>query len=301
MKAFISKGCWQTGRLVFVCVVCFFGGQLNLGLSIETNANSQSNETIQANDAGKERKIDRAWPSSYTPRPVGADELKEKRGVVEDRLRTAVLAGTGNPKLLKDMREVLNRPWDEAGVKYFGDLLLSPSNKAAETDTLRYNNIEWREIATLLAYVATTHRDQAVGKCAAEEFDRALAWILETPGYRLYWNFAMDAIRDYGSTDLLTPTFWRGFEGGQSCSSAFAVADAAVLTKLKAYQQQNPDLCFPYRRTISRIEGELNDPNQTRNGNIGIVLWKAKIPIPEHRYTGETKNAEGTNSVEVAK
>lgn len=237
------------------------------------------------NEPGMKEKATQArtpppYASVFRPREVGDDELVEKRSELEDRLRRELLACS--PK--GAFQELINSPWNEQTIEQFGELVIPENNSLSLPSA---NERQWASIMNLLAFIATSRRDQAVGQKAAEEFDRALAWASTKPDYHHCWHYCMYAIETYGSVDLFTPIFWNAYEKKRlQCGSALrAVADAKVLARLRATQDPKD---FDYRRdNILFIEERLKNPKSGQEKGIGFALRNANIPVPQNRYKAE--------------
>ena len=84
----------------------------------------------------------------------------------------------------------------------------------------------------------------------------------------------MYAIKMYGSSDLLTPTFWKAKEQGLDCHEAF-YGDRSEKEVLNIKEHSGAD--------------DLKE--------IGYQIKKSNIHVPAYRYQAERKNSAGTNSV----
>ena len=105
--------------------------------------------------------------SPFSPREVGDNELVEKRSELEDRLRREFLACSEKGAY----KELINSALTEQTVEQFGKLAIHEDNGVLRPMGGEY---KWASIMNLLAFVATTCRDQPVGQKATEVFDRAL-------------------------------------------------------------------------------------------------------------------------------
>jgi hypothetical protein len=171
--------------------------------------------------------------SSFEPRQVRANELTESRGAVEDAVRMNLLATIDGAQLIGP-KGILNRPWDVDGVNYLANTFFQIDLSGEDSR---------RSIADMLAYVATVYRAQPAGKKAAESIDKmledAITQFDRTNGAgrgQIAWRQVEASIGSYGCADLLTPTFWKGFEKGLNCRDAIlGVGNEKTLEKLKTY------------------------------------------------------------------
>ncbi len=257
--------------IVFLCLI-------STGMRAQSNnPATKSGSSQTAADKEKEAKEQalRAVTgpaSAFTPREVGDDELIEKRSEIEDSLRKSLLAFSKKG----DFKELINSPWNEQTVTQFGKLVIPENKELGDFPSrLSVNKHQWACIMNLLAFVATTYRNQLVGKQAAEAFDKSLAWIARKDrGGVNYWFSCMFAIGMYGSSDLLTPTFWEGWDKGLNCNEAFrGLGNEKQPMKLK------------------------NEPATDELKAIGYLIRRANIPIPQHRYKADGTIPAGANSV----
>lgn len=163
--------------------------------------------------------------SDWTPRQVRDDEVTDKRGELEDRLRKAVLSAFYDPADvlrrtssseqqrfvdLDELRRVLNNPWNESAVEYLAGILLRDEHAYV----IRWP--QWQAISSLLAHVAIIHADSPLAAKTEEAFDKLFdrAFAVDKTAKAALWNVLLTAVGEYGSSELLTDSFWQAFEQG---------------------------------------------------------------------------------------
>ena len=270
-----SKG-WPV--VLFVLVILL---QTTIWLSAQTSntvpIKPETSQTTADKEHEAKEKALRALlgPPSASPvitREVGADELVEKRSEIEDGLRKNLLAFSKKG----DFKELVNKQWNKQTIEQFGKWVIPENKEPGDSSSLlSVNKHQWACIMNLLAFVATTYRDQPVGQRAAEAFDKSLTWVAsQDQGYNNYWFSCMCAIGRYGSSDLLTPTFWKAWDRGLDCRRVFqGLGNEKELMKLK------------------------NEPAADELKAIGYEFKRANMPVPQHRYKADGTIPAGTNSV----
>lgn len=184
---------------------------------------------------------ERPCPASpWKPRPVGPDEIRDKRGAVEDQLRQKILAGFKKESQLTELRRILNAPWDRAGVEQLGKIVL---DSAPVDGKVEINDAQWPAIANMIAYVGTTRAGTPAAAAAREVFDRIMERAIITDRRKVkkadFWGCTADAIAKYGSAELLTESFWKGMESGLSAEYVIeAVGDEGAHKRFKNMQEK---------------------------------------------------------------
>jgi hypothetical protein len=188
-------------------------------------------------------------PAPFKVRQVAPDEIRASRGTVEDNLRKRLLSLLSEEEVLLPVREVLNRTWDEEGVRYLCNMAFSYERSARPRPTFEGSQ---RDAALdLLAYVHTAYKDDVAANKATQlirrNFDALFGSIASnSDNWPLFFRSAMyglavNAIRQYGSAALLTPGFWECFEtfqqGFAGLRAVRAVGDKEALARLERLEE----------------------------------------------------------------
>jgi len=207
-------------------------------------------------------------------RVVGHHELKQTRGTTEDALRKQVLASFDDARV-GEVRRLVNAPWSGEVARSLGKALLQ------EADIEKWESIResrWHAVANLLAHAARNSTDEAMVQGARTTFDELFtaAHRIAVETYRMrvplkqnLWFAVADAARVYGSSDLLTDSFWHGIEDGLWAPRVLeTLGDEQVLGKLRQIRERN----------LWREESV-----QTRLLNRAIKLIELQLEYPEIR------------------
>ena len=222
--------------------------------------------------------------STWSPRPVGAEELQKSRGKVEDRLHTNVLGAFTDREQLTRIRNILNGPWDKEAVDNLASFVLDNTPLQGKVTIQEWH---WRAVANMIAYVGKEYPETAAGTAAKEVLDKFIERAILIDRRRTvmacFWLVTTDAIARYGSARLLTESFWKGLEQGLWAPKVLeSVADEGVLKRLASIRAQNPWPKVPAIKALASdamfvIEMQLEYPELKQMTNINMRFDLGKM------------------------
>lgn len=214
---------------------------LRCSLFGEVHVEEERGIVKEANDDYVRGSRERQIP--YRTRELQPGEIGASRGEVEDKLRREVLEVFLDEQRLGELRGVLNRPWDKAGVEYLWALV---EQYEAQQAYAFVSSLQKLRVLNLLAYVSVKHRSSEVAEVIRRRFDSLLLRIarpevqppvVDPANRHKFCAYVLDAIEQHGSVELLGPGFWECFETYRDASVGVKAlrtfGDHAALERLK--------------------------------------------------------------------
>jgi len=193
-------------------------------------------------------------------RIVGNNELTDGRSKTEDDLRRGLLSLFSDETTLKEIRDILNRPWDKNGLNYLGSLKVWDPQLGAVISLLAYVSGAYAQdkvISAEACYAVGTVLERVIDEFRERRADYKMA------------SSVRSSLEKHGNPQLLLlPAFWKAI-AQNNCLHLLSVivryGNEETLVELKAFR---PNCRWPETQlrsldeTILILDEAIKHPDQ---------------------------------------